>query len=101
MNREIIDYICPTCGNDKSYVNITEYSKAGECTKCHDMTFYEKIKENPNMINKPEVKCPYCGSLDTKKITKASKIGNFALWGILAIGKSTKEWHCNRCDSDF
>lgn len=101
MEREIICFICPKCKNDKSFVNITEFSRAGECTVCHELTFYEKIKDNPNKITEPEVKCPYCGSLNTKKITKVSKIGGIALWGIFAIGKSTKEWHCNHCNSDF
>ena len=29
--REIIEYICPECGCNQSYKNITKYSVAGEC----------------------------------------------------------------------
>ena len=101
MSPEIIDFICPNCGNDKSYAKITERSKFGECTRCHKMTYYERLKDIPITSSEPSVKCPYCGSLLTKKITKASKIGSLALWGVFALGKSTKEWHCNNCKSDF
>ena len=34
-----------------------------------------------------QVRCPYCGSIDVKKIF----FGGFA----------QKQWHCNRCRSDF
>ncbi len=100
-NREIIDFICKRCGNNKSYLSTTEFSQAGECTSCGELTFYKKIKDNPNKVIEPEVKCPYCGSLLTKKITKASKVGGIALFGIFAVGRSTKEWHCTKCNSDF
>lgn len=101
MEREVVDFVCPKCGHDKSYIDRTDFFEGGECVKCGCVSFFHPLKDIPHSIKEPEVKCPYCGSLDTKKITKASKIGNFALWGVLAIGKSTKEWHCNRCDSDF
>ena len=45
--------------------------------------------------------CPYCQSTDCKKISGLSKAGSVALWGIFALGKTTKQWHCNNCKSDF
>ena len=45
--------------------------------------------------------CPYCQSTNTKKITNLSKAGSVAIFGVFAIGKTTKEWHCNNCKSDF
>ena len=50
---------------------------------------------------KPIVECPYCHSADTRKISGLSKAGSVALFGIFSLGKTTKQWHCNRCNSDF
>ena len=36
----------------------------------------------------PQVKCPYCGSYDTKKI-------------FFMGGYAQKQWHCKNCQSDF
>lgn len=47
------------------------------------------------------ITCPYCKSTDCKKISGLSKAGSVALWGIFALGKTTKQWHCNNCKSDF
>lgn len=45
--------------------------------------------------------CPYCHSKNTKKISGLSKAGSVALWGVFAVGKVNKQWHCNNCKSDF
>ena len=50
---------------------------------------------------KPVVECPYCHSKHTKKISNLSKAGSIALFGIFALGKTSKQWHCNSCNSDF
>lgn len=47
------------------------------------------------------ITCPYCQSTNTQKISGLSKAGSVALWGIFALGKTTKQWHCNNCKSDF
>lgn len=47
------------------------------------------------------VECPYCHSKNTKKISGLSKAGSVALFGIFALGKTSKQWHCNQCNSDF
>lgn len=99
--REIIEYICPECGCNQSYKNITKYSVAGECVSCGEMTFYEKTKEYDLPKPPPEIECPYCHSKNTKKISGISKAGSVAVWGIFSIGKVTKQWHCNNCKSDF
>ena len=53
--------------------------------------FYgESETENREKIRRslpPQVKCPYCGSYDTKKI----------FFG----GYADKQWHCRKCQSDF
>ena len=48
-----------------------------------------------------KVVCPYCKSTDCKKISGLSKAGSVALWRIFALGKTTKQWHCNSCKADF
>lgn len=45
--------------------------------------------------------CPYCHSKNTKKISGLSKAGNVALFGVFAVGKVSKQWHCNACGADF
>ena len=52
-------------------------------------------------ISKPTITCPYCHSTNTKKISGLSKAGSIALFGIFAMGKVSKQWHCNNCGSDF
>lgn len=65
----------------------------------------QNIKDNRReQLEKPQtptITCPYCQSTNTKKISGLSKAGSVALWGIFALGKTTKQWHCNNCKSDF
>jgi len=95
------EMVCPYCGHNKSNIHqcVEDNNIFGECQGCGRMTFNE-FNTSSN-VNKPIVRCPYCNSGNTRKITKASKIGGIALFGIFAVGKSTKEWHCNDCKSDF
>lgn len=64
---------------------------------------FDRKNANPGkpVISKPTVECPYCHSNDTKKITNTSKAVHTALFGIFAMGKVSKQWHCNQCNSDF
>lgn len=49
--------------------------------------------------SKPQ--CIYCKSTNIKKISTTSKVGSVALFGIFGMGKTTKQFHCNNCNSDF
>ena len=60
------------------------------------MSDYEKAK----MSNCSTIECPYCHSTNTKKITTTTKVVNTVAWGIFGT-KRHKEWHCNKCKSDF
>ena len=93
------EVICPYCGHNKSNVKIsTEFkNEFGECQNCGRMTY----SIHGSKSNKQIVRCPYCNSGNTIKISTASKIRKTALFGLFAIGKTTKEWHCNDCKSDF
>ena len=48
-----------------------------------------------------QVRCPYCNSTDTKKISTSTKIANTAVFGIFSMSRNSKNYHCNRCGSDF
>lgn len=59
------------------------------------------VLEGKDKGNKPTVECPYCHSIDTKKITATSKAVCTAVFGIFSISRNSKQFHCNSCNSDF
>lgn len=68
---------------------------------------YFNIFTNPKYMNIPQpqksaivVECPYCHSTNTKKISAARRILSTELFG-LGSKKIGKQWHCNKCGSDF
>lgn len=46
------------------------------------------------------VRCPYCKSSNTRKISTASRVVSTGLFG-LGSKKIGKQWHCGNCNSDF
>lgn len=48
--------------------------------------------------NKP--RCPTCGSTNIKKISGLSKAGSAAMFGLFSR-KVHKQWHCNKCGSEW
>lgn len=72
---------CPTCGKDVS-------SNAPVCPNCGEP------------IN-TAIKCPKCGSTDTKVISNASKAVSVALWGVFAANKVMSKYVCNNCGHKF
>lgn len=58
------------------------------------------IIEKEKRKNPHGVKCPYCSSTNTKKISSMSSMFSGGLFG-LGSGKIGKQWHCNSCGSDF
>lgn len=105
-------YQCPNCG--RTY---TEFENVYYCGNCnYRLIKQENIKKikNPELskreynvigtINDPTnsiIECPYCHSKNIKKISNLSKAGSVALFGVFALGKTSKQWHCNNCNSDF
>ena len=81
-------------------VNIIRETKAipETFTPKYPLEDREKLYGNSKVEN---VECPYCHSKDTKKISNVSKVSSVALFGVYAIGKVSKQWHCNQCNSDF
>lgn len=62
---------------------------------------YDPTKDPNSPYYIPVVECPYCHSTDTKKITNTSKAVHTAVFGIFSIGRNSKNFHCNKCGSDF
>lgn len=48
----------------------------------------------------PKITCPYCKSTNTKKLSSLSRAFSAGFFG-LGSSKIGKQWHCNRCGSDF
>lgn len=47
-----------------------------------------------------KVTCPYCGSVNVKKVSTISRMASVSFFG-LGSKKVGKQWHCNNCKSDF
>lgn len=75
----------------KTYHNIKSQENARERAK-------ERKKSKTYTIS--HVKCPYCNSTNTKKLSVTSKAGSVAMFGLMS-NKVGKQWHCNSCGSDF
>lgn len=86
--------------------------KSGEIVKCScgnysDVELIERKKDTyikmKNQTFQPNYtpRCIYCSSTNIKKISGLSKTGSVVLFGIFSLGKVSKQWHCNSCNSDF
>lgn len=62
--------------------------------------FDAKMAHGKAVLEK-QVTCPYCHSTNTQKISAMSKIWSLNWLGMYGLGKVSKQWHCNNCDSDF
>ena len=104
-NGDIIELTCPKCKCNTAKILITKDVKIVEsaiCTKCDRLISYKVIGETGKQREDwNNAQCPYCKSYNTKKITTASKVRHTALFGIYAISRNSKQWHCNTCKSDF
>ena len=120
------DKECPACGHKFVSVNLIDGVKLGKmlpvesdkwieeksghplCENSKELrdAAYQRLHEECSRMNskyvadKPLVFCPYCGSADTKKISTASRNASVAVVGV-ASSKIGKQWHCNKCKSDF
>lgn len=111
MVYERIAYMCPKCHQGHFYNNSEEFSTI--CSKCNvemvcvetkftstEQEEKEEAKRKRLQQTAPTVYCPYCNSLNTSKISTASKMVNTVAFGIFGT-KRHKQWHCNNCNSDF
>lgn len=104
-------YQCPNCGRIYS-----EFENVYYCGNCnYKLLKQENIKNinNPELSKreykvigtvadptKPQPKCIYCKSTNTKKISGTTRWLSTGLFG-LGSKKIGKQWHCNNCKSDF
>lgn len=116
MIYERICYMCPKCNQGHFFNKAEEYSII--CPDCNiemrdmgsEFVDSEEEKKKSERFQKrmqqalqnpsPLVYCPYCNSVNTSKISTASKVINTAMFGIFGT-KRHKQWHCNQCNSDF
>lgn len=62
--------------------------------------YLEGNRRRTEAIAVNSVKCPYCKSANVKKLSftgKALSVGTLGLFS----KKIGKQWHCNKCNSDF
>lgn len=61
----------------------------------------ERTKQVAEIMSRPTTPtCPYCNSVSTRKISTLSRAFSTGLFG-LGSSKVGKQWHCNKCGSDF
>lgn len=95
---------CPVCRNKMEYICSEDIN---EETHLVTRKWWDEERQKSHPENKlfkpsaPKVTCPYCKSTNTEKISGLSKAASVGLFGIFALGKTTKQWHCNSCKSDF
>ena len=106
-------YKCPNCGRIYNYGDFDDSKVMLQCMNCrYPLKKAEDVKTvrnpyQPKVIgevpnpNRTVVECPYCHSTNTKKITNTSKAIHTALFGIFSMGRNRKNYHCNKCGSDF
>ena len=95
--------VCKTCGNELIFEGEHPYNPKNGIKMANTMN-KRGVRTSPAKIIQPTtpiITCPYCKSNDCKKISGLSKASSVALRGIFALGKTTKQWHCNNCKSDF
>ena len=102
------EYLCPKCGKPMWYLSSYEIDEDTGLTIGDSWFDDEREKKSPapfSSLNSqpttPTITCPYCQSTNTKKISGLSKVVNVGLFGIFALGKTTKQFHCNNCNADF
>lgn len=64
------------------------------------MAHGKAVLEGRDKGNPYGVSCPYCKATNVKKIGMGSRLISTGLFG-LGSKKIGKQWHCNKCGSDF
>lgn len=105
---------CPKC-NGTEYTGDTwimwnaTFGMCAKCNKCaivlqsspeYEQYLAKEVEIVRETKQPPTVTCPYCQSTDTKKISGTSRFMSTGIFG-LASKKIGKNYHCNKCKSDF
>lgn len=103
--------VCEKCNGTEFSEKIIFGATYRQCKNCfethqvstspkYDSYIKELVQEQQEAKKPPTVTCPYCQSTDTKKIFGTSRFMSTGIFG-LASKKIGKQWHCNKCKSDF
>lgn len=80
-----------------------EYEVAHANDFNESMAFYNNSKASSQgraSGNPYGVECPYCHAANVRKISFLGRAVSSSIFG-LGSGKIGKQWHCNKCGSDF
>lgn len=97
--KEFDEYtqVCPDCGGQLSYYETQITDNDTDLVVEH---YTEEFYKNMKKSQQQEIECPYCHSTNTKKISTFGRVFSTEFLG-LGSGKVGKQWHCNKCNSDF
>lgn len=116
INKDM--YECPKCKKIYFFETSKEYIAICEGCKCN-LTFLDNADYDTDLAEQrknapkydptqdpnspyyiPVIKCPYCQSTDTSKISMMGRVVSVGFFGI-GSKKIGKQYHCNKCKSDF
>ena len=102
MKQKLIEDLVKTSPNFDQYyfdnaINIKGLRDAEYNAK---MAHGKAVLEGRDKGNSYGVSCPYCKATNVKKIGVGSRLISTGLFG-LGSKKIGKQWHCNKCGSDF
>lgn len=93
----IVTAIVSIWGRESNYKSDMEkYNLAVTDMEKYRKKVLEEQQKTEERLANSLVKCPNCGSTDTKKISTTSKVASVAMVGI-ASGKIGKQYQCKKC----
>jgi hypothetical protein len=103
MKQKLIEELVLTSTNfDQYYFDNAKNIKGQKDNEFNaKMEHGKAVLEGRDKGNKFGVECPYCHATNVNKITNTSKAVHTAIFGIFSMGRNSKNFHCNNCNSDF
>lgn len=93
----LITGIVSIYGREANYKKeMEEYNLAVTDMEKYRIKILEEQQRAEERLANSLIKCPNCGSTDTKKISTTSKVASVAMVGI-ASGKIGKQYQCKKC----
>lgn len=102
MEHKLIEDLVKTSSNFDQYYFDNAINIKGRKDEAFNakITHGKAVLEGKDKVNSYGVSCPYCKATNVKKISSSSRIVSTSLFG-LGSKKIGKQWHCNKCKSDF
>lgn len=95
------DFSCPKCGEKMAYWGTLEVDpNTNKVIK--DYFEAERKQANPGkpVFEKPKIKCPFCNSINVRKIGTGERVVSVLGLGLLST-KINKTFKCNSCGGTF